>query len=307
VSEPVRLRAATRGSELALWQTDFVISQVRSVGARDGRRIEVESVIVETVADRRQDVEIWEMGGKGVFVKEVQAAVLDGHADLAVHSAKDLPAVGHPDLVLVAVPSRADARDVLVGSSLDGLAPGAVVATGSVRRRVQLAWARPDLTFTGLRGNIATRFTKIPAGGAIVVARAAIDRLGIDLTDVEHQVLDPTVMLPQVGQGALAVECRRDDHATRELLAAIEHPTSRRAVDTERAFLAELGGDCDLPAGAHASVDDGGSIAVDGLLASLDGHVLLRHSLTGPEPDALGRAMASHLLTDAGGAALLAR
>src|SRR4051812_28855933 len=121
------------------------------------------------------------MGGKGVFVKEVQAAVLAGRAAIAVHSAKDMPAVEHPDLVLAAVPERADARDILIGATLRTLAPGATIATGSVRRRAQLAWARPDLTFTGLRGNIATRLTRIPAGGAIVMAAAAVDRLAIDL------------------------------------------------------------------------------------------------------------------------------
>ncbi len=215
--------------------------------------LQVESVVVETVADRRQDTEIWEMGGKGVFVKEVQAAVLDGRADLAVHSAKDLPAVGHPDLVMAAVPERADPRDVLIGATMRTLSPGATIATGSVRRRAQLAWIRPDLTFTGLRGNIATRLTRIPAGGAIVMAAAAVDRLNIDLASVEHEVLPTSVMLPQVAQGALAVECRADDDGTVELLHAIEHPPSRRAVDAERAFLGELGGDCDLPAAAHAS------------------------------------------------------
>jgi hydroxymethylbilane synthase len=164
------------------------------------------------------------------------------------------------------------------------------VATGSVRRRAQLAWLRPDLTFTGLRGNIGTRLTRVPPSGAIVVAAAALARLEIDLDDVEHEVLSPTVMLPQVAQGALAVECRRDDEATISLLAPIEHEPSRRAVDAERAFLAELGGDCDLPAGAHARVA-GGELRLDGLLASLDGHVLLRHEVRGTDPATLGRGL----------------
>jgi hydroxymethylbilane synthase len=283
-----------------------VADAVRREAAQSGLDVEVEVVLVETVADRRQDVEIWEMGGKGVFVKEVQAAVLDGRADLAVHSAKDLPAVGHPELAIVAVPERADPRDVLVGGSLASLAPGATIATGSVRRRAQLAWLRPDLTFIGLRGNIATRFAKIPAGGAIVVAMAAVERLDIALDEVEHEVLDRTVMLPQVAQGALAVECRVDDAATRALLSGIEHAPSRVAVDAERAFLAELGGDCDLPAGAHATVVDDG-ITVEGLLASLDGHVVLRHAVRGRDGEALGRDLASHLLHESGGVALLAR
>jgi hydroxymethylbilane synthase len=290
---------------LARWQTEHVGALVRAAASARGEEVEVDLVVVETDADRRQDVPIWEIGGKGVFAKEVQAAVLEGRADLAVHSAKDLTAATHPDLSLVAVPERADARDVLVGATLAGLSPGATVATGSVRRRAQLAWLRPDLTFTGLRGNIGTRLRRIPTGGAVVVAAAAIVRLGIDLADVDHEVLSPTTMLPQVAQGALAVECRRDDHDAIALLAPIEHDPSRRAVDAERAFLAELGGDCDLPAGAHARVTDG-EVHVDGLLASLDGHVLLRRALSGVDPDPTGRQLARELLTT-GGAALLPR
>ncbi len=154
------------------------------------------------------------------------------------------------------MPERADARDVLVGSTLDGLAPGAVVATGSARRRAQLAWNRPDLTFAELRGNIDTRLAKARGFGAIVMALAPLERLGL----LEHvgEVLEPSVMLPQVGQGTLAVECRDGDDARdvelRALLAAVEHGPSRIALDAERGFLAELGGDCDLPAGAHATL-----------------------------------------------------
>jgi len=277
------------------------------MSAKHGLDVEIEAIVVETMADRRQDVQIWEMGGKGVFVKEVQTAVLEGRADIAVHSAKDLPAAGHPDLVLAAVPERADARDLLVGATLSSIDPGATVATGSVRRRAQLAWLRPDLTFTGLRGNIATRLDRVPRGGAIVVAKAAVDRLDIDLSSVAHEVLSTGVMLPQVGQGALAVECRRDDSSTRDLVAAIEHEASRRAVDAERGFLAELGGDCDLPAGAHATIDAFGDLTVEGLLASLDGHTVLRHSDKGDDAEDLGREVARHLLTRSGGAALLER
>ncbi len=196
------LRIATRGSALARWQAEHVGESLRSADPT----VTVELVVVETSGDRNLEVPIWEMGGKGVFVKEVQAAVLAGQADVAVHSAKDLPAVTHDDLVIAAVPRRADARDALVGSTLDDLAAGAVVATGSVRRRAQLAWLRPDLTFAGLRGNIDTRLRRAGEYGAIVVAAAALDRLG--LADRATQLLSPSVMLPQVGQGSLAVECR---------------------------------------------------------------------------------------------------
>ena len=282
------LRAATRGSALARWQTAHVADLL-------GEPVEV--VVVETTGDRRQDVPIWEMGGRGVFVKEVQAAVLEGRADIAVHSAKDLPSETPDGLVIGAVPQRGDPRDALVGSRLDDLPAGALVATGSVRRRAQLAALRPDLTFAGLRGNIDTRLGKAADFDAVVMAAAALQRLGRESHVAE--VLDVDVLVPQVAQGALAVECRVDDERAREALARIEHEPSRRAVDAERAFLAQLGGGCDLPVGAYAEVDGGGGVRVRGLLASLDGHVVLRAS------GADGAALARHLLDDCGGQELL--
>jgi len=292
------LRIATRGSALARWQAEHV-------GALLGRPHEL--VVVDTVADRRLDIPIWEMGGKGVFVKEVQAAVLDGRADLAVHSGKDLPSVSVDGLVLAAVPERGDPRDALVGSTLADLRPGAVVATGSVRRRAQLADHRPDLTFAGLRGNMATRLAKAADFDAIVVAAVAFERLG--WRDRVAEVLAPSVLLPQVAQGALAVECRAGDDETRAAVAAVEHGPSRRAVDAERGFLAELGGDCDLPAAAHATVAADGALHLDALFSDLAGHVVLRHSVDagpGADPAALGAAAARHLLAN-GGAVLLDR
>jgi hydroxymethylbilane synthase len=266
---------------------------------------DVELVIVDTSGDRDQHEPIWSMGGKGVFVKEVQAAVLEGRADMAVHSAKDLPSQTFDGLVLAAVPERGDPRDALVGCALSDLPPGARVATGSVRRRAQLADLRPDLTFEGLRGNIPTRLAKAVNFDAIVVAAVALERL--DVADRIADTLATSVMLPQVAQGALAVECRSDDDETCAALTAIEHPDSRRAVDAERAFLAELGGDCDLPAGAYATtgVAAGSGLCLEGLLASLDGRIILRHRAEGAEPEELGRVVARHLLDQAGGQALL--
>jgi hydroxymethylbilane synthase len=284
---------------LARWQAGHVASLLRAKDAS----LAVELVVVETTADQRLDIPIWEMGGKGVFVKEVQAAVLDGRADVAVHSGKDLPSVSHEGLVIAAVPERGDARDALVGHRLDDLAPGALVGTGSVRRRAQLANLRPDLTFTGLRGNMQTRLAKAAELDAIVVAAVALERL--DLGGHIAEVLDVSRLLPQVAQGALAVECRAGDDATYASLAAIEHAESRRRVDAERAFLAELGGDCDLPAGAHATLALGGGIVLDALLASLDGRVVLRHRIEGHEPVELGQQAARHLLDGAGGRALI--
>lgn len=306
--DTVTLRLATRGSALALWQADHVAGLVRNVAAARGVTVTVEKVVVETMADQRLDIPIDAMGGKGVFVKEIQAAVLDGRADAAVHSGKDLPAITPESLVIAAVPERGDVRDVLVGSTIDGLPEGGHVATGSIRRRAQLAALRPDLVFSGLRGNIATRLDKADAFDAIVMAAAAIERLGIPMTDRMTQVLDPSVMLPQVAQGALVVECRRDDRSTLELLSVIEHEPSRACVDAERAFLAELGGDCDLPVAAHA-VLDGAHLVIDALIAAPDGSVMLRDSRRCPvaEGPSTGRAIARHLLDDAGGSALLDR
>jgi hydroxymethylbilane synthase len=263
----------------------------------------VEPVVVETSGDINQDVSLSSIGGQGVFVKEVQAAVLDGRADLAVHSAKDLPSLVFEGLVLAAVPSRGDPRDALVGGSLAGIPSGGRVATGSVRRRAQLAYLRPDLTFAELRGNIATRLEKAAGFEAIVMAAAALHRLG--LGDRISELLDVSLFVPQVAQGALAVECRADDEETLDLLRAIEDAPSRSAVDAERAFLAELGGGCTLPAGAHAVVEQDGSVTLTAMLATADGRLLLRETQSGDEPVALGRAVAAYLLDDAGGRALL--
>jgi hydroxymethylbilane synthase len=283
----------------------------------EGMGVDTSMLVVETVGDRRVDVPLDRLGGQGIFVKEVQAAVVRGDADAAVHSAKDLPASpeqGVPGLVLAAFPERADARDVLVGRRLDTLATGATVATGSARRRAQLANLRPDLTFAGLRGNLATRVAAAGQGGvaAVVVAKAALDRLGWSPPPgVETEVLEPAIMVPQVGQGALAVECRQDDDQARQCLEAIDDPVTRRLVTAERAYLAELGGGCTLPVGAHAHPvvaahrpgDEPGaaSLALTAMLASGDGLVVLRHTLVGDRPVDVGREMARYLLDEAGG------
>lgn len=240
------------------------------------RGLHVELVLIETLGDQRADVPLHTMGGQGVFVKEVQRALLSGEADVAVHSAKDLPAsvaasiiegfdgfdgfhgvdafVGVEDLQIAAFCERRDPRDALVGAALTDLRPGATVATGSVRRSAQLAHVRPDLNFTELRGNIHTRLGKVPPDGALVMAVAALQIL--DLTDriAEYLPVDPFV--PSPGQGCVAVECRVDDVWVAELLAGIDHAPSRAAVEAERAFLAELGTGCSLPIGAYADGDE---------------------------------------------------
>lgn len=239
------LRLATRGSAQATTQAESVATALRAGG------VDVELVLIETTGDRRTDVPLHTIGGQGVFVKEVQRAVLEGRADLAVHSAKDLPSTTQPGLVIGAFCERRTAADAMVGRRLDELDHGAPVATGSVRRRAQLAAVRPDLEFAELRGNIPTRLGRVPEGGAIVMAVAALEILG--LTDRIAEPLDPVRFVPAVGQGCVAVECRDDDLATLELLGRIDHPATRTAVGLERAFLAELGSGCSMPVGAHVA------------------------------------------------------
>jgi hydroxymethylbilane synthase len=289
-----QLRVATRGSALARWQAERVVELLG---------VDAEYVIVSTKGDERRDVPIHAMGGTGVFVKEVEQTVLDGDADMAVHSAKDLPSGTAPGLVLAAFPERADARDALVGSALDDVPTGGRVGTGSVRRRAQLAALRPDLGFAELRGNIPTRLEKAAGFDAVVLAAAALDRLG--LGDRIAERLDPSVLLPQVAQGALAVECRVDDDQTRDVLAAIDDARVRAAVTAERAYLAALGGGCNLPCGALAEAGPGGRVSLEALLASLDGRITLRVRVDGDDPEAVGLEAARRLVDERGGRLVL--
>jgi hydroxymethylbilane synthase len=300
------LRLATRGSPLALRQTELVSELLRQAHPA----LEVEPVVVRTQGDRDAATPLDQIGGQGVFVTEVEAAVAEGRADAAVHSAKDMPSVMPELFVLGAVPRRADPRDGLVGATLAGLPAGGLVATGSARRRAQLAALRPDLVFTDLRGNMARRVAVAEEGNvsAVVIAVAAMERLG--WMHKVRDVLDPVDVLPQAGQGAIAVQCRADDAATRALLAAIDHEPSNRAVRSERAVLATLGGNCTLPVGAFAEPDrsgdgegSGGLLRVSGLLASGDGHTVIRVTRHGDDPEVVGAAVARALL-DGGGASI---
>jgi hydroxymethylbilane synthase len=305
------VRLATRGSPLALRQTEEVAELLRR--AHPG--LVVEPLVVRTRGDRDVSSSLDQIGGQGVFVTEVEAAVTDGRADAAVHSAKDMPSTMPDHLTLGAVPPRADARDGLVGCTLPALPPGGLVATGSARRRAQLAYLRPDLVFTDLRGNMARRVAAGENGStsAVVVAVAAMERLGWEgrLSDV----LDPMDLLPQAGQGAIAVQCRTDDDVLRRLLTAIDHEASHRAVRAERAVLAALGGSCTVPVGAFAEVDDeepeeleeegpGGvaTLRVSGLVASGDGRTVIRLARRGDDPEAVGAALARALLAGGGAA-----
>jgi hydroxymethylbilane synthase len=291
------LRLATRRSPLALVQASLVQRRLHDLG--------VPSVLVplETRGDRESDVSLDQLGAQGVFAVEVQRAVLNGEADVAVHSAKDLPSTTPDGLVLACVPERLDAADALIGRSLAGLGPGATVATGSARRRALLLERRPDLRVVGLRGNMATRFAAASRSDidAVVVAAAAVDRLEQNELIVER--LDIAWFVPQVGQGALALEVRDDDGETAKVMAQLNVPDALTAVLAERAFLEELGAGCAVPCGAHARVSND-IIALSGVMLSVDGTRSVRGVVTGSDPLALGRDLARELRDEKGGGAL---
>jgi hydroxymethylbilane synthase len=321
------LRLATRGSALALAQSRLVVDGLRAAWPE----LRVELVMVVTEGDRRRDVPAAALGGKGIFTAAVQAAVLDGRADLAVHSAKDLPAAQVPGLVLAAVPQRDDPRDVLVGryrlGGLDDLAPGARVGTGSPRRVALLHWLRADLELVPIRGNVDSRVRRVHAGelDAVVLAAAGLRRLGLaaafppatelpvgpaSTSGGEPSVgrgdaavpLDPETFTPAPGQGTLAVEAREDDTHALGLLSALTHRPSRVALRAERSFLQRLGGSCTLPAGALLRPSDAGPLEIQGFLSALDGKGLVRERLRGPadDPEGLGRTLADRLLDACG-------
>ena len=290
---------ATRSSPLARWQAEAVASRLKSQG------IEVEFLLVATEGDKDRTRQIQDMAGEGVFVKEVQIAVLEGRADIAVHSAKDLRSRPTRGLNLVGFLERGDPRDALIGNQLDRIPEGGVIATGSARRRVQLVNLRPDLKFVGLRGNIKTRI-EIAQGtdvDAVVVAKAALDRLGI--SDLADQVFESDQMVPQVGQGAIAIECRDDNRETIGLISSIVDELTGTCVMAERSYLAELGGGCELPVGAYA-YKVGDSLCLETVLASLDGSTVLRTEHQGEDPITLGAQTAQELLAS-GGYNLLAK
>jgi len=299
---PGRLRLATRASALALAQSRLVVDGLRAAWPD----VRTELVTVVTEGDRRRDLPAAALGGKGIFTAAVQQAVLDGRADLAVHSAKDLPAAQVPGLVLAAVPERDDPRDVLVGrrrlAGLDDLAPGARVGTGSPRRVALLNWLRPDLELVPIRGNVDSRVRRVHGGelDAVVLAAAGLRRLGLGLDAAVP--LDPEAFTPAPGQGTLAVEAREDDTGALGMLSALTHRPSRVALRAEQAFLERLGGSCTLPAGALLRRVDDGPLEIQGFLSALDGKGLVRERLRGPadQPEALGQALADRLLDACG-------
>lgn len=299
-----QLRVATRGSELALAQARRVSARLESVLC-----VTTELVIVTTSGDRLQHAKLADVGGKGLFVKEIEEALLERRADVAVHSAKDLPAALAPGLVLAAVPERADPRDAFVprerGARLAELPRGARVGTGSARRSAQLHALRPDLVIVPLRGNVPTRLRKLETEGldAIVLACAGLDRLGLSAAIGER--LTAETLLPALGQGTLALEARAGEALAREL-AALDEPGAATMLAAERAFLARMQGDCNVPLAGLAEVTAGGRVRLRGLVSLPDGSAIARGEADAPSSGAAGAGAraAEHVLA-AGGAAIL--
>jgi hydroxymethylbilane synthase len=302
----MRLIVGSRGSKLALWQAHWVRDQLAAAG------YEIEIRIIKTTGDRLQSVApgeplpssmaqtIAEVGSKGLFIKEIEEALLAGEIDVAVHSLKDLPTDQPAGLVLGAVPQREDARDVFIardGLPLESLPPGARVATSSLRRQAQLRALRHDLVCVAMRGNLDTRLRKLERGDceALVLAAAGVHRLG--LTDRITSYFSVDQMCPAVGQGALGIEIRADDPGASKAVARLDQLATHLAVRAERAVLRRLGGGCQVPIAAHAVAEDG-HMRLQGLVASLDGTQVIRARTTGlpSDPEALGAAVAEELL-----------
>jgi hydroxymethylbilane synthase len=295
---------ASRGSELALWQARWVRDAI--VAMHPAAAVEIE--VIRTTGDRIQDVPLAWIGDRGLFTKEIDEALLDGRADVAVHSLKDVPTRLPDGLAIAAVTEREDPRDVVIsraGLTLQALPPGSRVGTSSLRRRAQLGAIRRDLEIADLRGNLNTRLARLDAGDydAIILAAAGVLRLG--WRDRISAWLDPDAWLPAVGQGALAVVIRDGDARAGALVRLLHDGDAAAAVEAERAFLAELEGGCQVPIAALGQVTDAG-VVLDGLVASLDGEVLLRATATGSASDAahVGRTLARDLIRQGADAVL---
>ncbi len=290
------LRIGTRSSPLALWQANHIADRLRPLAAPRP----VELVHIETVGDVVRDRALSQIGGDGLFTKEIQLALLAGTVDVAVHSLKDLPTTPVSGLTLAAVPERGPTGDVFVSQrhpSFAALPPGAVVATSSVRRRAQVLHRRPDLKLVNIRGNVGTRLQKLADDNldATLLAEAGLVRLGY--TEYLTEILDPAWMLPAVGQGALGLECRAADDVTLFLLVQLNHSPTHRAVLAERALLRGLGGGCQVPIGASA-VLDGAQLRMRGVVLPPDGSQRVANEVAGPadSPEELGRRLAGMLL-----------
>ncbi len=290
----------TRGSALALWQARWVKSQLES--RHEGLRVEL--VLIKTKGDTILDTALSKVGGKGLFVKEIEEALLRRETDVAVHSMKDVPAEQPEDLVIGAVPEREDLRDVLIsrdGKPLEQLPPGARIGTGSLRRQAQLLALRPDLTVVSIRGNVDTRIRKLQTDNldGIILAAAGMKRM--DMSHLVTQYFSPETMLPAIGQGALAIETRRDDRRTLDLISFLKHERTEIGLTAERSFLRTVQGGCQVPIAAWADVA-GPVVKLHGLVADLDGRTVIRESMQAPigQTEALGREVAEKILARGG-------
>jgi len=289
----LRLRIGSRGAQLALWQANHIAARLRE----NGNEVGIE--IIHTTGDKITEVALAKVGAKGMFTKEIEEALADGRLDLAVHSLKDLPTELSKQFQIAAIPQREDPRDAFCSqkySSIKEELPNAArVGTSSLRREAQLKAIRPDLAVHPLRGNVDTRLRKLESGDydAIILAIAGLNRLG--RTEVVRQILPVEIMCPAAGPGALAIETRAQDEAVIAALAFLDHTASRTETDCERALLNKLGGGCQVPIGASATLQDG-VLRLEAIVASPDGSLLLRESISGRDPVILGATAGENLL-----------
>jgi hydroxymethylbilane synthase len=279
----------SRGSKLALWQAHHIGQQLKSLG------IETSLEIIKTSGDKIQDVPLAQAGGKGLFTKEIEEALLADTIDLAVHSMKDVPTLLPPGLTIAAIPEREDPRDALIGCGVDQLVDGLRIGTASLRRSSQLLAFNPRLSIEMLRGNVDTRLRKLDEGqyDAIVLAAAGLRRLGWE--DRIRELIPVEIMCPAVGQGALAIETRDDGGAAQEMAHRLNHPATNLAVTAERAMLEVLGGGCQVPIGGYARLE-GQTIHMRAIVASPDGTRLVRAELSGEDPLQTGATLGRMLL-----------
>ena len=298
------VRIGTRSSKLALWQTNFIANELQNKYPD----LKIKIVHIKTTGDKILDSPLSKIGGKGLFTKELELQMLQGKIDLAVHSLKDVPAQLQPEFTITAITKRADPFDAFVSNkyhSFEELPQGAVIGTSSLRRRAQLLALRPDLQIENLRGNVDTRLRKLDEGtfDAIILAAAGLKRLGYESRITE--ILQPSKMLPAVGQGALAIEALTDNVETCKILKFLDNPDTRAATTAERAFLRVVEGGCQVPVGVHATIEDN-KIITEAIIASTNGQRFVRDKIIGEinNAEGLGEALAKHLL-EIGGQAIL--
>ncbi|RSD23333.1 hydroxymethylbilane synthase [Mesobacillus subterraneus] len=292
-----KIIVGSRRSKLALTQTNWVIQQLKKLGAP----FEFEVKEIVTKGDKILDVTLSKVGGKGLFVKEIEQAMLDKEIDMAVHSMKDMPAVLPEGLVIGSIPEREDHRDVLISNGHVGfndLKPGSVIGTSSLRRSAQLLARRPDLEMKWIRGNIDTRISKLETEGydGIILAAAGLKRMGW-ASDTVTEFIDEDVCVPAVGQGALSIECRGDDTELLQLLEKFTSPETSAAVRAERAFLHKMEGGCQVPIAGYAYINEQEEIVLTALVGSPDGKTIIREQVTGTNPEELGELAADKLIS----------